>query len=158
MVKIMTHLHMQWYESLCNKTYMLNYLLCADMHICTWCLNHKQKYKIELWLAKLKNTKNLPNMCSLSKGQLIPFFFFFCIPTHSDFVVYNLTVGRSDLLPLQKFSVCARGAGWWGLSTAEGVTALYLQYVFSQHDVTSSLSLICSFVGFDTLSCETVDR
>lgn len=86
------------------------------------------------------------------------FFFFFCIPTHSDFVVYNLTVGRSDLLPLQKFSVCARGAGWWGLSTAEGVTALYLQYVFSQHDVTSSLSLICSFVGFDTLSCETVDR
>jgi len=77
------------------------------------------------------------------------------MPTHSGCVVYS--EGRPDLLSLQKFSVCARGAGWWGLSTAEGVTAFYIQYVFAQHDITSSLSLTFSFVGFDTLSCETVE-
>lgn len=98
MVKIMTHLHMQRYESLCNNKYlyMLNYLLCADMHICTWCLNHKQKYKIEL-VSQTEKYQKSPQYVFTIKGTTDSiFFFFFGMPTHSDFVVYTLTV-RVDL-------------------------------------------------------------
>lgn len=109
-------------------------------------------------VSQTEKYQKSPQYVFTIKGTTDSIFFFWHAYSLRLCGLHPYSEGRSDLLPFQKFSVCARGAGWWGLSTAEGVTAFYLQYVFSQHDITSSLSLTCSFVGFDTLSCETVDR
>lgn len=144
------HLHMHWYEScvisnyesgryttksaLMRATHILNYICCTLT--CTWLsMMPKPQTKIQdwniSWLAQLKNTKNLPNMCSLSKEEPTPIFFFWLAYSLKLWGLHPYCEGRCDLLPL-RFSLCVRRAGsdWWGLSRAQGETAFYLQYSF----------------------------
>lgn len=130
-----------------RATHILNYICCTLA--CTWLrMMPKPQTKIQdwniSWLAQLKNTKNLPNMCSLSKEEPIPFLFFWLAYSLKLWGLHPYSEGRCDLLHL-RFSLCVfveeaePGGDFPKLREKQRFICSTL---FSQHDTSSLVVLI----------------